>query len=180
MLSLWLVSANCASHSSFLFNSHKFTHFLLLKNQTHRSSQCSIHDSQCSSSDTMTCCQWTLRTVQSYKENHSKKYLELWQSYMSEWLNNNSMNQTRFNESKWIQWIRMNSRNQKRSFANQWKQIFKRQTAYRSLMHSENNDNTSTSCQWSVCETELRFSTWIFSLQRRFALIDLDRDWIES
>jgi len=151
-----------------------------LKNQTHKSSQCSIHNSQHSLSDLMTHHQWTLRTVQSCTENHSEKYLELWQSCTPEWLNNDSMNQTRFNESEWVQWTEMSSRNQKRSFTDQWKQMFKRQTVYRSSAHSENNNNTLTSHQWSVCRVELRFFTWVFSLQRHFILIDIDRNWIES
>jgi len=92
---------------------------------------------------------------------------------MIQWTRVGSTNQTRFNEPG-------SSRNQERSPADQWKQMFKRQTAYRPLMHSEGNSNMPVPCWRSACRAELRFSIWVFPLQRRFALIDLDRDWIES
>ncbi len=92
---------------------------------------------------------------------------------MIQWIRVGSMNQTRFNESE-------SSRNQKRSLTDQWKQMFKRQTAYRPLMHLRGNGNTPVPCRRSACGAGLRFSIWVFPLQRCFALIDLDRDWIGS
>ncbi len=48
------------------------------------------------------------------------------------------------------------------------------------LMYIKDNDDKSMSCWWDAYKTELRFFILIFSLQRQFTLIDLDRDWIES
>ncbi len=47
-------------------------------------------------------------------------------------------------------------------------------------MYTEDNDNKLASWWWGAHKTELRFFIFIFSLQKWFALIDLDRDWIES
>jgi len=47
-------------------------------------------------------------------------------------------------------------------------------------MYIEDNDDKLASCWWGAHKTELRFFIFIFSLQRWFALIDIDRDWIES
>ncbi len=48
------------------------------------------------------------------------------------------------------------------------------------LMYIKDNDDKSMSCWWDAYKTELRFFILIFSLQRQFTLIDLDRDWIGS
>ncbi len=47
-------------------------------------------------------------------------------------------------------------------------------------MHTKDDSNKSVSYWWDICERELRFFILFYFLQRWFALLDLDRDWIES
>jgi len=42
--------------------------------------------------------------------------------------------------------------------------------------HTEDSGNKSAPCLRGAHKAELRFSILVFPLQRRFALIDLDRD----